>query len=81
MMLSSCQSDRLELWIAKEKVEVYESPETNKLAFTIDIGEVCVTGQDTIRKDYQYTEILCKQGYGWITSSERLFDIITRPKK
>lgn len=79
LALLGCQSKDLLIWIAKEKVEVNESPEVNKQVFTIEAGEVCVPGRQTLMKDYQYTEILCKKGYGWVIGSQRLFDVVYSP--
>ncbi len=80
-VLTSCdRSNKLALWVAKENVKVYESPETGKIVFTIDVGDVCTPGDEKIMKDYQYTEMLCTKGYGWIIVSDHVFDIIRKPK-
>jgi hypothetical protein len=68
-----------ELWIVKEKMLVYnEAIPDEANSFMIEKEEVCTPMRTIHEKDFDYTEILCENGQGWVIGSSD-FKII-RPK-
>jgi 16S rRNA U516 pseudouridylate synthase RsuA-like enzyme len=69
-----------ELWIAKDKILVtreFITDEEN--SFMVEKNEVCIPMRTIHEKDFDYTEILCEKGQGWITSKSD-FNVLS-PKK
>jgi len=72
----------LVLWVSKKKTTVYQTHEGDSLkeVFKLELGDVCVLGEKKVTKTFQYTEILCQKGYGWIVDGEYEFDLIKKPR-
>jgi hypothetical protein len=72
-----------EIWIAKAVTPVYasENDGEEKILFHIDMDDICTPLQEVFDKALLHTEILCKQGQGWIVNQENFNVHKSIPKK
>lgn len=64
-MLIGCTDHANEIWIATEKVPVYDRPD-GSLLFFLKPTDVCEPGMDMAGKVDMYTKVKCNSGNGWV---------------
>lgn len=66
LLLSACTASP-QSWRARQDVSVFAAADDrDQLLFTVKKGDICKLGREQVAKIYQYREIECKQGRGWI---------------
>jgi hypothetical protein len=70
-----------ELWIAENKIHISDEPRFSfgEETIVIEKKEGCVPLRTIHEKDFDYTEIFCENGQGWVTTKSD-FKII-RPRE
>lgn len=69
ILLTACSSHPNEIWIAEEKIAVYNAVE-GKLKFYLQPTDSCEPGIDIAGKVDMYTSVKCNTGEGWVAGGK-----------
>jgi hypothetical protein len=66
-----------EIWVAKEKTHAFDAAYdgNENILFDIEKGDICTPIKTYFEKVFLHTEVLCKNGQGWIVDTKK-FDVI-----
>ncbi|TXG15955.1 hypothetical protein FU139_14505 [Burkholderia territorii] len=68
-LMSSCSQRSDEMWIAEERIPVYDDVE-GKIIFYLEPSDSCEPKKNMAGKVDMYTKVKCPSGEGWVTSGK-----------